>query len=167
MELRHITTAGMSAAVIPAVLVATAASAAPPPGPDPSARADAAVARADSMVGTDFGGDFGCGVFVAAAYGVPGIGYETAKLFRDALAAQNKIVMSPNPPRGALVFSESSWDRGAGHVDIARGDGTYVSGGVDKGTRPSLGGAGHNVQVLRTWNPASDARYLGWAYAPW
>lgn len=159
---RRITTAALTAAVVPTLLMTAPAPAAPP-----SSSADEAVARADSMVGTDFGGDFGCGVFVAAAFGVPGIGYDTAKLLRDALAAQHRIVMSPDPPRGALVFSESSWDRGAGHVDIARGDGTYVSGGVDKGTRPSLGGAGHNVQVLRTWNPASDARYLGWAYAPW
>ena len=88
-----------------------------------------------------------------------GIGYETAKLFHDALAAQNKINMTPDPPRGALVFSESSWDRGAGHVDIAHGDGTFVSGGV--------GGGGPTVQVLRTWNPSPGARYLGWAYAPW
>ncbi len=159
---RRITTAALTAAVVPTLLFAVPASAAPP-----SSNADEAVARAESMVGTDFGGDWGCGVFVAAAFGVPGIGYDTAKLFHDALAAQNKIVMTPDPPRGALVFSESSWDQGAGHLDIARGDGTYVSGGVDKGTRPSLGGAGHNVQVLRSWNPAPDARYLGWAYAPW
>ncbi len=151
---RRITRAALTAAVVPTLLLAAPAPAAPP-----SSTADDAVARADSMVGTDFGGDFGCGVLVAAAYGVPGIGYDTAKLFRDALAAQNKIAMSPDPPRGALVFSESSWDRGAGHVDIARGDGTYVSGGV--------GGGGPTVQVLRTWNPAPGARYLGWAYAPW
>lgn len=157
MEFRRITMAAMSAAAIPAVLIGPAASAAP--APDPSARADAAVARADSMVGSDFGGDFGCGVFVAAAFGVPGIGYETARLFHDALAAQHKINMSPDPPRGALVFSQSSWDRGAGHVDIARGDGTYVSGGV--------GGGGPTVQVLRSWNPSPGAQYLGWAYAPW
>ncbi len=155
----RITSATLTAAAVPAVLLATTAPAAPPPVPDPAARADAAVARADSMVGSDFGGDFGCGIFVAAAFGVPGIGYDTAKLFHDALAAQNKINMTPDPPRGALVFSESSWDRGAGHVDIAHGDGTYVSGGV--------GGGGPTVQVLRTWNPSPGARYLGWAYAPW
>jgi hypothetical protein len=43
------------------------------------------------MVGTDAFGDFGCGMFVAAAYGVSGIGYGTAKQFGDALAAQGTV----------------------------------------------------------------------------
>jgi hypothetical protein len=138
---------------------------APPPTPS-SSNADAAVAKANSMVGTDAFGDRGCGMFVAAAYGVPGIGYDTAKQFRNALAGQGKIHMDGGPPKGSLVFSESSWDGGAGHVVIARGDGTFVSGGVWTGYK-GLAGGGHNVQVLPNWNPAQGAAYLGWADAPW
>lgn len=137
-----------------------------PSQPQPSSRADVAVDKANSMVGTDAFGDVGCGRFVAAAYGVPGIGYDTAKQFRDALAAQGKIHMDQAIPKGALVFSQSSWDRGAGHVVIARGDGTFVSGGVSK-RYSGVAGGGHNVQVLPNWNPARDASYLGWAIAPW
>lgn len=146
---------------------------APAPAPVPvpvaapvSSKADAAVAKANSMVGTDAFGPVGYGRFVAAVYGVPGIGYNTAKQFRDALASQGKIRMSGTPPKGALVFSRSSWDGGAGHVVIARGDGTFVSGGVAKSYRGVVG-AGHNVQVLSNWNPAGGATYLGWSVAPW
>ena len=144
---------------------AAGAAAAPSP-PQPSSEVDAAVDKANSMVGTDAFGDVGCGKFVAAAYGVPGIGYGTAKQFRDALAAQGKIHMDQSAPKGALVFSQSSWDGGAGHVVIARGDGTFVSGGIWKGYSGVAGG-GHNVQVLPNWNPARGATYLGWAIAPW
>ena len=74
--------------------------------------------------------------------------------------------MEGAPPKGALVFSQSVWDNGAGHVVIARGDGTFVSGGIWKGYHGVAGG-GHNVQVLSSWNPARGATYLGWAVAPW
>jgi hypothetical protein len=137
-----------------------------PPPPEESSKVDSAIAKANSMVGTDAFGDVGCGKFVAAAYGVPGIGYDTAKQFRDALANQGRIHTDGAPPKGALVFSQSSWDGGAGHVVIARGDGTFVSGGVYKGYSGVAGG-GHNVQVLPNWNPAQGATYLGWADAPW
>jgi hypothetical protein len=150
-------------------VVAPDCNAAPATNPVPapsSTKADAAVAKANSMVGTDAFGDVGCGRFVAAAYGVPGIGYNTAKQFRDALASQGRIHTDGTPPKGALVFSESSWDGGAGHVVIARGDSTFVSGGVYKGYNGVAGG-GHNVQVLPNWNPAQGATYLGWADAPW
>ncbi|GAB91243.1 hypothetical protein [Gordonia rhizosphera] len=139
---------------------------APAPAPGNSSKANAAVLRANSAVGTDMFGDIGCGKFVAWAYGRNALGFNTAKEFRDSLFSQNKIHMDRNFPRGALVFSQSSWDRGMGHVDIARGDGTFVSGGVSK-TYHGLAGGGHNVQVLSRWNPAQGATYLGWAYAPW
>jgi hypothetical protein len=154
-------------AVAPDCGAPTPAPAPHPPAPAPtSSKADAAVAKANSMVGTDAFGPSGCGRFVAAAYGVPGIGYHTAKQFRDALAGQGKIHMNGIPPKGALVFSQSGWDGGAGHVVIARGDGTFASGGVAKSYRGVAGG-GSNVQVLPNWNPASGATYLGWATAPW
>ena len=53
-----------------------------------------------------------------------------------------------------------------GHVVLARGDGTFVSGGVWTGYQ-GLAGAGHNVQVVNTWNPSLGATFLGWAVAPW
>jgi hypothetical protein len=136
------------------------------PAPQPSSKADAAVAKANGMVNADAFGDTGCGKFVAAAYGVPGIGFDTALQFRNALADQGQIHMDGSPPKGALVFSQSRWDvfdgQHAGHVVIARGDGSFVSGGVSKSY-----GTGHNVQVLPNWNPAQGATYLGWANAPW
>lgn len=96
------------------------------------------------------------------AHRVPGIGYNTALQFRNALAAKGQIHMDYNIPKDALVFSQSSWDGGAGHIDIARGNGQYISGGVSNrcGTR-------YNVQLLNSWNPSPGAQYLGWAYAPW
>ncbi|WP_415823242.1 hypothetical protein [Mycobacterium senriense] len=136
------------------------------PAAAPSSKADAAVAKANSAVGSDMFGPRGCGQFVAWAYGVPGIGYQTAKEFHNALASQGRIHMDKNFPRGALVFSENSLDGGAGHIDIARGDGTFVSGGVEANYR-GVAGAGHNVQVMNTYDPTPGATYLGWAEAPW
>jgi hypothetical protein len=141
-----------------------------PPAPQGASKADAAVAKANSLVGTDAAGDHGCGAFVATAYGVPGIGYNTALEFRNALDHAGKIHNDMNFPKGALVFSESQWSvidgQQDGHVDIARGDGTFVSGGVLPSYK-GLAGAGHYVQVLPGWNPAEGATYLGWADAPW
>ena len=131
-----------------------------------SSKADAAVAKANSAVGSDMFGPLGCGKFVAWAYGVGGIGYNTAKEFRDALASQGRIHMDQNFPRGALVFSENSLDGGAGHVDIAQGDGTFISGGVEASYK-GLAGAGHNVQVMNTYDPTPGHTFLGWAEAPW
>ncbi|WIM86857.1 hypothetical protein PT015_18505 [Candidatus Mycobacterium wuenschmannii] len=131
-----------------------------------SARANDAVAKANSAVGTDMFGPQGCGNFVAWSYGVSGIGAHTAKEFRDKLAAEGRIHMDQNFPRGALVFSENSLPGDLGHVDIAQGDGTFVSGGVLASYR-GLAGAGHNVQVMNTFDPTPGARFLGWADAPW
>jgi hypothetical protein len=134
--------------------------------PASSSKVDAAIAKAMGMVGTDAFGPKGCVPLVTAAYNAPSTGYWTAIEWRDALDGQHKISMDQNPPRGALVFSESSFDGGAGHVDIALGDGTFVSGGV-LASYPGLKGKGHYVQVLPSWNPAGDATYRGWAYPPW
>jgi hypothetical protein len=139
---------------------------APAPAADAGGKANAAVLKANSAVGTNMFGDLGCGQFVAWAYGVNGLGANTAKEFRDRLASQGRIHNDQNFPRGALVFSESTWDKGDGHVDIAQGDGTFVSGGVWTGYK-GLAGAYHNVQVMNTWNPSPGATFLGWAEAPW
>lgn len=134
----------------------------PSPPPAAPSKADAAIAKAMSMVNTNNFGPRGCGKFVAAAYGVPGLGRDTALQFRNLLNSRGQIHMDTNIPRGALVFSQSKWDQGAGHVVIARGDGRFISGGVDNSY-----GTGYNVQVLNSWNPAQGAQYLGWANAPW
>jgi hypothetical protein len=136
-------------------------------GPAPQsagAREDRAVAWANGKVGSD---DYPilCGQFVANAYGKSNLGPPSAIAFHDQLAGAGQIHMDMNIPKGALVFSHSSWDTidgvTYGHVLLARGDGTYVSGGVS----PKFG-SGHTVQVLNSWNPAGGAQYLGWAYAP-
>lgn len=162
--------AAMAAALVYPAMVLSASANANPPVPQESSKADAAVEKADSLVGTDEGGDFGCGALVTTAYGVRGIGYNTALEFRNALDRQGKIHMDKDFPKGALVFSQSQWSvingQQYGHVDIARGDGTFVSGGLLPSVH-GLAGAGHNVQLLSSWNPARDATYLGWADAPW
>ena len=161
--------ATLAALVYPAIALQTPANA-NPPVPQGSWKVDAAVEKADSLVGTDEGGEYGCGALVASAYGVRGIGYNTALEFRNALDRQGKIHLDSDFPKGALVFSESRWSvidgRQYGHVDIARGDGTFVSGGLLPSVH-GLAGAGHHVQLLSSWNPAHEATYLGWADAPW
>ncbi|WP_418003543.1 hypothetical protein ACNO8X_27330 [Mycobacterium sp. PDNC021] len=136
-----------------------------PPPPAASSNADAALAWANSKIGSDEYDQL-CGQFVANAYGQSALGAPTALAFHDRLAGQSKIHMDGAPPAGALVFSRSSMDGNRGHVDLARGDGTFISGGVDPRYKFIAGGY-HTVQVLPNWNPSPGATYLGWAYAPW
>jgi hypothetical protein len=131
-----------------------------------SSKVDAALARANSMVGTDNWGELGCMHFVAYAYGVGATGYNTPVDFWAALDRQGRTHKDGSPaPRGALVFSTNSLTT-AGHIDIAQGDGTFVSGGVKTGYR-GLAGAGHNIQVMSTPDPTPGSNVLGWADAPW
>lgn len=135
----------------------------PAAAPAPSGKADAALAWANSKIGSD-DYDQACGVFVANAYGQPGLGVGTAYAFYKKLEGEGKIHPGDAAPAGALVFSLAGDPRG--HVDLARGDGTFISGGVDP--RYNLGpGGGHTVQVLSSANPSPGSRVLGWAYAPW
>ncbi|MCV7377559.1 hypothetical protein BST11_02750 [Mycobacterium alsense] len=142
-----------------------------PANADTTAKEDRAVAWANSKVGSnDY--VFACGRFVANAYGEPGLGYPSALAFHDHLAATKQIHMDTDIPKGALVFSQSPWDiDGAGHqghVVIARGDGTFVSGGVDQSSQLNVAGVGggSTVQIFKSWNPAPGAEYLGWAPPP-
>ncbi len=125
-----------------------------------SAKEERAVSWANGKVNSD-DYDFACGVFVANAYGKGSLGYGSALAFHDALQSAGQIHSDMNFPKGALVFSRSSYDLGNGHVLIARGDGTFVSGGVSKDY-----GTHHTVQILKSWNPSPGAEYLGWAYPP-
>lgn len=132
--------------------------------PAPStAKAQRAVSWALGQVGSN-GYPGLCGQFVANAYGKTNLGYNDAIAFYHALESAGQI-HSGTAPAGALVFSRSSSDAGHGHVDIAVGDGTYVSGGVNPSTT-GIRGHGGNVQLLRSWNVTPGAQYLGWAYVP-
>jgi hypothetical protein len=119
---------------------------------------------AERMVGTDAFGPYGCEDFVDAAYGrttATGIGHDAALAFYRSLADGGLAHEEMPVPRGALVFSTGA---DGDHVDISRGDGTYVSGGV-QGLWPGYGD-GHNVQILPTPNLGSWTLY-GWVYPPW
>jgi cell wall-associated NlpC family hydrolase len=119
---------------------------------------------AESMVGTDMFGPYGCEDFVDAAFGLTtdtGIGHDMALSFYQSLAARGLDHHETPIPRGALVFSKGPYGN---HVDIARGDGTFVSGGV-QGLSPGYGD-GHQVQILPSANLGAWTMY-GWVYPPW
>jgi hypothetical protein len=143
------------------------AGALPRPGPgnvDTASAADHAVMVAESMLGTDAFGPYGCEDFVDAAYGrttATGIGHDAALAFYQSLADRGLDHHEMPVPRGALVFSAGP---DGDHVDISRGDGTYVSGGV-QGLSPGYGD-GHDVQILPTPNLGSWTLY-GWVDPPW
>ncbi|MFN8033712.1 MAG: hypothetical protein U0Q47_10495 [Mycobacterium sp.] len=123
-----------------------------------------AVTVAESMLGTDMFGDYGCEDFVDAAYGLTtetGMGHDAALAFYQSMADRGLDHHETPIPRGALVFSAGP---DGNHVDISRGDGTYVSGGV-QGISPGYGD-GHNVQILPAPNLGAWTMY-GWVYAPW
>ena len=143
------------------------AGALPNPGPgnvDTARPAANPVAVAESMLGTDAFGPYGCEDFVDAAYGrttATGIGHDAALAFYQSLANRGLAHQEMPVPRGALVFSAGE---DGDHVDISQGDGTYVSGGV-QGLSPGYGD-GHDVQILPTPNLGSWTLY-GWVYPPW
>ena len=145
--------------------VSPSPSASPGPGSVDTGRASgSAVAVAESMLGTDVFGDYGCEDFVDAAYGRTtdtGIAHDAALAFYQSMADRGLDHHETPIPRGALVFSAGP---DGNHVDISRGDGTYVSGGV-QGLSPGYGD-GHNVQILPTPNLGTWTMY-GWAYPPW
>lgn len=119
---------------------------------------------AESMVGTDVFGPYGCEDFVDAAFGLTtdtGIGHDMALSFYQSLAARGLDHHHTPIPRGALVFSAGPYGN---HVDISRGDGTFVSGGV-QGLSPGYGD-GHQVQILPTANLGAWTMF-GWVYPPW
>lgn len=122
--------------------------------------ADAAIAKAESILGTDQFGQYGCEALVAYAFGVPQERYGwdgASETVYQTLLEQGQIHTDMDPPRGALVFSRGSFGP---HIDIARGDGTYISGGV-QGLSPGYGD-GHNIQILDSPNVARDWTYRGW-----
>src|ERR1700676_3141837 len=143
------------------------AGASPSPAPgnfDTASAIGNPVMVAESMVGTDAFGPYGCEDFVDAAYGrttATGIGHDAALAFYQSLADRGLDHHDMPVPRGALVFSAGP---DGDHVDISRGDGTYVSGGV-QGLSPGYGD-GHDVQILPTPNLGLWTLY-GWVKPPW
>jgi hypothetical protein len=123
--------------------------------------ADAAIAKAESALGTDQFGPYGCEALVAYAWGVPQARYGwdgASETMYRTLLGQGQIHTDLNAPRGALVFSKGS---DGPHIDIARGDGTYVSGGVQGLSRGY--GDGHNIQILPSPNVGRGWQYRGWS----
>jgi hypothetical protein len=124
--------------------------------------ADAAIARAESLLGTDEFGIYGCEALVAHAFGVSQAEYGwdgASETMYQTLLEQGQIHTDMNPPRGALVFSRGFVGP---HIDIARGDGTYISGGV-QGLSPGYGD-GSNIQILPTPSVGDENyTYRGWS----
>lgn len=98
---------------------------------------------------------------MAYAFGVPQgrYGWDGAsETMYQTLLNQGEIHTDMNAPRGALVFSKGS---DGPHIDIARGDGTYISGGVQGLSRGY--GDGHNIQILHSPNLGRNWTYRGWS----
>jgi hypothetical protein len=149
----------LSAAPLTSALLFAPSAPAEPPATIPGA--EAAIAKAESALGSDRFGPYGCEAFVAYAFGVPQAKYGwdgAAETMYQTLLGQGQIHTDTNPPRGGLVFSKGS---DGPHIDIARGDGTYVSGGV-QGLSPGYGD-GHNIQILHNPNVGRTWTYRGWS----
>ena len=117
-----------------------------------STKATRAVAWANSQVGSSSYYNL-CERFVENAYGTSGRYASAIAAYRALQAAGQIETTRTGIPAGALVFSSyTAYDGGYGHVELSRGDGTFVSGGAD----------GPSVKVYTSL----PAGYLGWAYAP-
>ena len=139
---------GTSAAVAPGCATTTTV-------PAPTAtRETKAVNWALSMVGSQNYPGL-CERFAENAYGTSGRHPSAISAFY-ALRNAGQMRYTTNPPKGALVFSKSAVDQGYGHVQVAVGDGSFVSGGMG------------NPTVKRTWRlvPGAGGTFLGWAPAP-
>lgn len=149
----------LSATPLAAALLFAPSAPAEPPLPVPGA--EAAIAKAESVLGSDQFGPYGCEAFVAYAFGVPQAKYGwdgASETMYQTLLREGQIHTDMNPPRGGLVFSKGS---DGPHIDIARGDGTYLSGGVQGLARGY--GDGHNIQVLPSPNVGRNWTYRGWS----
>ncbi|WP_298440695.1 hypothetical protein [Gordonia sp. (in: high G+C Gram-positive bacteria)] len=126
----------------------------PAPAPAPSGNREAkAVSWALSQVGSN-SYNFACERFVENAYGTSGRSGSAIATFNNLRSRGMIHTSSSGIPKGALVFSSNpTYDQGYGHVMIAVGDGTYVSGGAVNGP------------TVQRYNRLLST-YLGWSYAP-
>jgi hypothetical protein len=125
----------------------------PPPQPPPPAptKAARAVSWALSMVGTTNSYNGLCELFVENAYGTAS-NYHTARLDYQAQKAAGRISMSTNIPAGALVFFDNKTAGVNGHVEIAVGDGTFITSDAPvKRVNLKWGG------TFLGWSPAPDS----------
>lgn len=126
-----------------------------PPPPPAATREAKAVAWAQSQVGKSIQPDgvtpwnFWCERFVENAYGTQHR-YGSALINFNAQKAAGRINYSTNPPAGALVFYRNPYDRGFGHVQIAVGNGTFITTGP----------------TVRIVNFSYSGTFQGWSYAP-
>jgi len=93
----------LSAGPLAAALLVAPGAPAEPPSTIPGA--EAAIARAESALGSDRFGPYGCEAFVAYAYGVSQTRYGwdgAAETMYQTLLAQGQIHTDMNPPRGDL-----------------------------------------------------------------
>lgn len=90
-----------------------------------------------------------CELFVEQSYGTSGR-YSSALAAFNSLQNAGQMHYDTNPPGGALVFFRNSGDGGNGHVEISRGNGTFVS-------------TGPTVQIV---NFGYGGTFTGWSYAP-
>jgi len=117
-----------------------------------STREQRAVAWANSQVGSN--AYYGlCERFVENAYGTSGRYASAIAAFYSLRDAGTMRYTSTGIPAGALVFSSvPAWDGGYGHVQISRGDGSFVSGGAN----------GPSVKIFY----GTPTGFLGWSMAP-
>lgn len=118
-----------------------------------SSRESRAIGWATNQVGSG-AYNFACQRFVENAFGTSGRFGSAIAMF-NTLRSQGAI-RGGSAPAGALVFSQSKWDKGYGHVAISLGNGRYVSGGMP---------APSTVNYMNA-PAAGGGSYLGWAYAP-
>jgi uncharacterized protein YraI len=111
-------------------------------------REQRAVSWANARVGAA-GWDGWCERFAENAFGTQ---YKYASALADfnAQNAAGRISHSTAVPAGALAFFRNPYDGGNGHVEISRGDGTFVS----------------TASTVRVVNLAYGGTFLGWVYAP-
>lgn len=118
---------------------------------------DKAVSWANGQIGS-MAYDGLCERFVENAYGTSGRYASAIANYRAQQAAGRVHTSTTGIPKGALVYSSHpAYDLGYGHVEIARGDGTYISGGA------STRYGNHSTVQVYTALPVG---YLGWAYPP-
>ena len=126
--------------------------------------ADDPVLVAESMVGTDVFGPYGCEDFVDAAHGLTtetGIAHDAALSFYLSLAARGLDHHETPIPRGALVFSPKVPTETTSTSPAATGPLSPGRTGLSPGY-----GDGHQVQILASANLGSWTMY-GWVYPPW
>ena len=107
------------------------------------------MAWAESMVGAT-GYDGSCERFVENAFGTSGR-YASARQNFEVQRAAGRIHYSSSAmPAGALVFFDNPVAGPYGHVQISRGDGTFVT----------------SAATVRVVDLRWAGTFLGWSYAP-